>query len=242
MPKTDAAQCRPPRRRRANGRFRRLGHAGQLRLADRRASRGAHATPGCSTCRTCASSISPERRRVRATFLRYALANNVDKLKVPGKALYSCLLARDGGVLDDLIVYYPARGFLPSRRQRGHRRQGHRVARQACVDAMRPELAITPRDRSRDDCRAGTERPRESLAAHCPAPKPRRARKSRSAASKCNAEWDRSLSRAPDIRVRTASRSSCRASAQLRCGTHCRRQAWRRAGSAHATRCGSRRG
>ena len=40
------------------------------------------------------------------TFLRHALANNVDKLKTPGKALYSCLLRSDGGVLDDLIVYY----------------------------------------------------------------------------------------------------------------------------------------
>jgi aminomethyltransferase len=39
-------------------------------------------------------------------FLRYALANNVDKLTVPGKALYSCLLKADGGVLDDLIVYF----------------------------------------------------------------------------------------------------------------------------------------
>ncbi|MGH8802445.1 MAG: glycine cleavage system aminomethyltransferase GcvT, partial [Casimicrobiaceae bacterium] len=38
--------------------------------------------------------------------LRYALANNVDKLKVPGKALYSCLLREDGGVLDDLIAYF----------------------------------------------------------------------------------------------------------------------------------------
>jgi aminomethyltransferase len=39
-------------------------------------------------------------------FLRYALANNVDKLTVTGKALYSCLLKPDGGVLDDLIVYF----------------------------------------------------------------------------------------------------------------------------------------
>jgi aminomethyltransferase len=37
--------------------------------------------------------------------LRYALANNIDKLGADGKALYSCLLAPDGGVLDDLIVY-----------------------------------------------------------------------------------------------------------------------------------------
>ncbi len=39
-------------------------------------------------------------------FLRLALANNVDKLKVPGKALYSCLLNPQGGVIDDLIVYF----------------------------------------------------------------------------------------------------------------------------------------
>jgi aminomethyltransferase len=38
-------------------------------------------------------------------FLRHALANNVDKLRETGKALYSCLLRPDGGVLDDLIVY-----------------------------------------------------------------------------------------------------------------------------------------
>ena len=39
-------------------------------------------------------------------FLRYALANNVDRLQAPGKALYSCLLKPDGTVIDDLIVYF----------------------------------------------------------------------------------------------------------------------------------------
>jgi len=39
-------------------------------------------------------------------FLRRVVANDVAKLKVPGKALYSCLLAEDGGILDDLIVYF----------------------------------------------------------------------------------------------------------------------------------------
>ncbi len=39
-------------------------------------------------------------------FLRGLLANNVDKLQVAGKALYSCMLNRDGFVIDDLIVYY----------------------------------------------------------------------------------------------------------------------------------------
>ncbi len=39
-------------------------------------------------------------------FLRYLLANNVDKLTTPGKALYSCMLLENGGVIDDLIVYF----------------------------------------------------------------------------------------------------------------------------------------
>jgi aminomethyltransferase len=43
-------------------------------------------------------------------FLRRALANDVERLRAPGKALYSCLLAEDGGILDDLIVYFVAPG------------------------------------------------------------------------------------------------------------------------------------
>ena len=39
-------------------------------------------------------------------FLSTVLANDVAKLKTPGKALYSCLLAEDGGILDDLIAYF----------------------------------------------------------------------------------------------------------------------------------------
>ncbi len=38
--------------------------------------------------------------------LRLLLANNVDKLTTPGRALYSCMLNPAGGVIDDLIVYY----------------------------------------------------------------------------------------------------------------------------------------
>jgi len=43
--------------------------------------------------------------RVRP-FLRHLLANDVSRLQVSGKALYSCLLREDGGILDDLIVYF----------------------------------------------------------------------------------------------------------------------------------------
>ncbi len=39
-------------------------------------------------------------------FLRGLLANNVDKLQVAGKALYSCMLNEQGFVIDDLIVYF----------------------------------------------------------------------------------------------------------------------------------------
>ncbi len=39
-------------------------------------------------------------------FLQRLLANDVDKLKVSGKALYSCMLNERGGVVDDLIVYF----------------------------------------------------------------------------------------------------------------------------------------
>ena len=38
-------------------------------------------------------------------FLRRALANDVAKLREPGRALYSCMLAPEGGVVDDLIAY-----------------------------------------------------------------------------------------------------------------------------------------
>ena len=39
-------------------------------------------------------------------FLQTLIANDVDKLKTQGKALYSCMLNKSGGVVDDLIVYY----------------------------------------------------------------------------------------------------------------------------------------
>ena len=45
-------------------------------------------------------------------FLRHLLANSVDKLKVSGKALYSCMLNEAGGVIDDLIVYFLTEDFF----------------------------------------------------------------------------------------------------------------------------------
>ena len=44
-------------------------------------------------------------------YLRHLLANDVAKLDVPGRALYSGMLNEDGGVIDDLIVYRMSFGY-----------------------------------------------------------------------------------------------------------------------------------
>lgn len=41
-------------------------------------------------------------------FLAHLLANDIGKLSTAGKALYSCMLNEQGGVIDDLICYYLA--------------------------------------------------------------------------------------------------------------------------------------
>lgn len=45
-------------------------------------------------------------------FLTRLLANDIGKLRQPGKALYSCLLDDSGGVIDDLIVYLIHENFF----------------------------------------------------------------------------------------------------------------------------------
>ncbi len=45
------------------------------------------------------------------SFLRRLVANDVDKLGEPGRALYGVLLNHEGGVVDDLIVYRRAKGY-----------------------------------------------------------------------------------------------------------------------------------
>ncbi|TVZ40893.1 aminomethyltransferase [Alteromonadaceae bacterium 2753L.S.0a.02] len=44
-------------------------------------------------------------------YLRQLLANDVAKLTLVGKALYSAMLNREGGVIDDLIVYLTDSGY-----------------------------------------------------------------------------------------------------------------------------------
>lgn len=43
-------------------------------------------------------------RKEVPNFLRYLLANNIDRLP-DGKGLYTCMLNEDGGIIDDLIAY-----------------------------------------------------------------------------------------------------------------------------------------
>ncbi len=49
--------------------------------------------------------VDLEGPRVRE-YLQKLLANDVARLKTPGKALYSCMLNEQGGVIDDLITYF----------------------------------------------------------------------------------------------------------------------------------------
>ncbi|MEO8344269.1 MAG: glycine cleavage system aminomethyltransferase GcvT [Betaproteobacteria bacterium] len=77
--------------------------------------------------------------------LRYALANNVDKLQAPGKALYSCLLARDGGVLDDLIVYFLREDFFRIVVNAGTADKDIAWFRRL-ISERAPHLKLTPRD------------------------------------------------------------------------------------------------
>ena len=51
----------------------------------------------------CAIDLTGARMR---EFLRHLLANDVARLDVPGRALYSCMLLPTGGVIDDLIAYF----------------------------------------------------------------------------------------------------------------------------------------
>jgi aminomethyltransferase len=77
-------------------------------------------------------------------FLRYALANNVDKLKEPGKALYSCLLKIDGTVIDDLIVYFLREDYFRLVVNAGTAEKDIAWLRQLLTERA-PHLSITPR-------------------------------------------------------------------------------------------------
>jgi aminomethyltransferase len=77
-------------------------------------------------------------------FLGRLLANDVAKLGLPGKALYSCMLNEDGGVLDDLIVYWRGEDRFRAVVNAGTADKDLAwIARQR--DRFAPGVALTPR-------------------------------------------------------------------------------------------------
>jgi aminomethyltransferase len=57
------------------------------------------------------SAVDLEGEQVRP-FLRKLVANDVAKLTEPGKALYTCMLREDAGIIDDLIIYFLHEGWF----------------------------------------------------------------------------------------------------------------------------------
>ena len=91
-------------------------------------------------------------------FLRHLVANSVDKLQKPGKALYTAMLDEAGGVIDDLIIYYMAEDFFrlvvnAATREKDLAWIGAQAAPFAVAVTERPEFAMvavqgpTARDR-----------------------------------------------------------------------------------------------
>ncbi len=80
------------------------------------------------------------------SFLQYLLANDVDRLDVEGRALYSGMLNEDGGVIDDLIVYRMSFGYRVvsncATREKDLAWMQQQVAEFEVELVERPELAI----------------------------------------------------------------------------------------------------
>src|SRR5579875_750159 len=149
-------------------------------------------------------------------FLRHLLANSVDRLKKPGKALYSCMLNERGGVIDDLIVYFLAEGASQGRlaREAGAsataeaeaspdmRRTRRAESAQGSVDSEREWFRVVVNAATRDKDLAWIER----QAAPFGVTVSERADLAMIAVqAACRCSW-----RAPATPARMASRSSCR--------------------------------
>jgi len=77
-------------------------------------------------------------------FLRTLVANNVDKLTLSGKALYTCMLTPQGGIIDDLIVYFLTESWFRIVVNAGTAEKDVAwILKQR--DALAPALEITPR-------------------------------------------------------------------------------------------------
>ena len=138
-------------------------------------------------------------------FLRRLLANDVGRLTVPGRALYSCMLLPTGGVIDDLIAYFLTESWFRLVVNAGTRQKDLAWIREHAapfgVDVRERSdlaiLAVQGPQRPRKDRRAadrGACAPRRSTSRDSPPP-----------------PSTRGSSRAPATPARTASRSCCRA-------------------------------
>jgi aminomethyltransferase len=76
-------------------------------------------------------------------FLRFLLANDVDRLTIPGCALYSCMLLPTGGVIDDLIAYFVNESWFRLVVNAGTRRKDI-----AWIEEHAASYAVTVRERS----------------------------------------------------------------------------------------------
>ncbi len=77
-------------------------------------------------------------------FLRQLVANNVDKLTQPGKALYTCMLNPRGGIIDDLIIYFLSESWFRMVVNAGTADKDMSWV-QVRRDELVPGLEITPR-------------------------------------------------------------------------------------------------
>ena len=131
---------------------------------------------------------------VRA-FLRRLLANSVDKLKAPGKALYTCMLDERGGIIDDLIVYAMGNGW--------YRMVVNAATREKDLAWIRGHAPAGVDVRERDDL--------AMVAVQGPTARER-------VIGLLDGD---AAARAPATPARTASRSSCRPTVSVRCGSRC---------------------
>ena len=180
------------------------------------------------------------RRRARLPALRA----RQQRRQAEGRRARRCIRAcckPDGGVIDDLIVYFLREDFFRLVVNAGTADKDIAWFR-ALIAEHAPALTLTPRadlamiavqgPNARAKALAGAARRREAAS---PTLKPFMRRVVRRRVRR------RHSSRAPATPARTASRSCCPATRRRRrCGTRSRGRRARPAGSARATRCGSR--
>ena len=169
-----------------------------------------------------------------APLLLRLLANDVGRLAAPGKALYSCMLRPDGGVIDDLIACYLDENWFRVVVNAGTADKDLALdqgAREA--DRRRRRAAARPRD----DRGTGPERAREGDA---PLPAGGRARRRQRSALLRRGLRRVVRRRAPATPARTDSKSRCPRRRRGVLDRSCARPGSPPAVSARATRCGSR--